>query len=468
MPDLYPHQDRFVADIRAALRQYDSVLGQAPTGFGKTVIAAAMAKSATERGNRSLFLVHRRELVKQTFSTFQSFGIPTGVLAAGWEPDLTATVQIGLIPSMPRRLDLARPRVVFVDEAHLSAAKTWTITVDHYRAAGAKIVGLSATPERLDGKPLDRFQKLIGGPSVRWLIDNNFLSDYRAFAPTLPDLTGVPKRGGDFATGALSAVMATDKIVGDAVTHWRKYARDLRTIGFCVDRDHAGQMAEAFRTAGIPAAPITGAMNDDERRNLIAALADGDLRVLFSVALCSEGFDLSAQIGREVPVEAAIMLRPTQSLALHRQQCGRALRRKPNPAIILDHAGNALRHGLPDDDHDWTLDGRAKRASTNDGTAPLKRCGDCFRVQPAANRQCEQCGVPFPVNTRALENVEGDLIELKRREKQAKEDASRQRRLEESQAKTLDDLVRLGRSRGYRYPEQWAAHRFSARMRRAG
>ena len=166
------------------------------------------------------------------------------------------------------------------------------------------------------------------------------------------------------------------------------------------------------------------------------------------------GFDLSAQVGREVPVETIISLRPTASLALHLQMLGRGLRRKPNPAIFLDHAGNLARHGFPDDEREWTLEGRQARQAAQPNP---RHCPQCHALHRGAT--CPECGYQHPIQARRIEAVEGELAEIARTE------ARLIARREQGQAKSLDELRALAARRGYR--AGWAERVFHARQGRS-
>lgn len=454
---LRPDQETVLEAARAALRRRRRPLIQAPTGFGKTVLSAAMFRGAAEKRNRAFFIVHRQELIEQSRATFSMVGIDHSVIAAGYPFNPGAMVQICSIDTLRRRLDRVEPpRVVVWDECHHLAAATWGRVQQHY--ADAFHVGLSATPARLDGRGLgDHFDELVRGPSVRWLIEGGHLARYKLYAPAAPDLGGVSSVGGDYQKAQLAAAMDSATVVGSAVDQYRRRAPGARAVAFCVSVEHARHTREAFAAAGIRAEVIDGTMDRGARSALIERFRGGDLRVLCSVDLISEGFDLPA-------MECAILLRPTKSLGLYLQQVGRALRTAPGKthAVILDHAGNALAHGLPDDEREWTLDGVDRKPKQRE--ASVRQCASCFAVAPPSAETCPECGTPFPRKPRMVEEVEGDLAEVDADALRARREAAR---AEQSRARTLDELIALGRSRGYRSPERWAAQVFTYRQQRA-
>ena len=430
-----------------------SILIQSPTGSGKTVTAAHIIASAYDKGHTVWFNVHRRELVKQSILTLsESAGIPLGVVAAGFPGNRHERVQVCSVQTLARRWHLLpRPALILWDEAHHAAAASWAAI--HKQFPNAVHIGLSATPERLDGTGLRQwFSKLIKGPSVRWLIENGYLSPYRLFAPEGPDLSGVHMVGGDYNKRELNDAMQKSAVVGDAIQHYRKYCPGRRAVLFAWSIESSQQMAANFNAAGVPAAHVDGGTDPVERDNAIESFKRGDVKVLTNVDLFGEGFDVPA-------IEAVFMLRPTRSLALYLQQCGRALRVLPgkDEALIFDHAGNCRMHGLPDDEREWTLDGRTKRKSKSDA-APVKQCPMCYAVVSAATSACRHCGHKFDVQAREIEQVDGELAEVDVA-------AARHERLrEQAAAKTLDDLIRIGSMRGYRNPEKWAKHVHAARL----
>ena len=437
------------------------VLAQLPTGGGKTAVATHIAESVIARGNSAWFVCHRDELITQTSLTFGKFGLNHSFVASGRRTDLRQPLQLCGIETLKNRLiQLPRPKLVIWDECHHLAAAGWRKVQD--ALPDAFHLGLSATPVRSDRRGLDEyFDEMVNGPEPSWLIDEGYLSDYRAFAPSTPDLSGIRKSGDDISTTGAEAAMRKPKLVGDAVSHWRKLARGLRTVGFCVSIKHSQFMAATFNAAGIPAAHLDGNTPEDERKRVIRDFADGKILVLFNVDLFGEGFDLSAVAQKDVTIDCVIQLRPTYSLGLHLQQLGRALRPAPGKiAILIDHAGNIARHGLPDDERAWTLEGGATAGtgSANDnGPPPPVTCSGCFnQVRRPIPRDCPHCHAPLHVEAKPPEVAEGDLEEIKREDEQRKRSAKFARLKEQGEAETMAELVALAIRRGYKSPQQWA------------
>jgi DNA repair protein RadD len=467
---LRDYQDDMIDSARQALRRAKRVLLQAPTGAGKTVLASFIISETASRGGSAWFICHRAELVEGTSKTFHKFGMPHGYIASGYPMMLHQLVQVCSIDTLKGRLDnLVAPRLAIIDEAHHGGAAGWAMVMDWLRAHGTIIIGLSATPQRLDGKGLDaHFDEMVPGPQTAWLIERGNLSPYRLYAPHSPDMKGVRKQMGDFAKGDAAEKMDKPKLTGDAIAHWHKYARGLRTVVFGITVAHSQHIAEQFNAAGICAAHLDGGTNKGERKRIVQDYAAGRIQVLTNVDLFGEGFDLSSIAQTDVTIDCVMQMRPTQSLALHLQQVGRALRpSEGKTAIILDHAGNSSRHGFPDDEHEWSLEGRqgGRKAANDNAPPPPVTCDGCFQqIRRPTPPCCPSCGKRLLADAKQIEVADGELIEMTDAEKDR---VRAMRKQEEAACKTLDDWVSLGRKRGYDFPMQWAQKRYGYRNRRA-
>lgn len=444
MIQLRPYQQAMIDEARVAYRHgHRAVLFQLPTGGGKTMTASTIVHGAANKGNGTWWLTHRRELAAQASETFYSLDIPHGTIRAGHVSDADALVQVASIQTIIRRLsDLPEPGLIVFDEAHHIGASSWEELFHAFPAA--RILGLTATPWRLDGQGLGKwFSHMVSGPSVSELIESGSLSRYRLFAPAIPDLSGVKTSAGDYQRGSLAKAMDKPQIVGDAISHYRQLCPGKRAVAFAAGVENSKHIAAQFRDAGISAEHVDGSMATEERDAAVERFRRGETLVLSNADLFGEGFDVPA-------IEAAILLRPTKSLSLYLQQAGRALRpcEGKDEAIILDHAGNSLTHGLPDDDREWSLADREKRRRATPSEVPVRQCEECFFVYRPAPK-CPQCGHAPPVKAREIEVVEGSLEEVKRAEAQ-------QKRREIGRARSLDDLIRIGHERGYKNPAFWA------------
>lgn len=462
MLELYPDQKQSIDALRNSMRRHKYILLQGATGSGKTAMATYMIANAKQKNNKTLFLVPRKELLKQTSESFRENNIPHSFMASGYEFNPYASVYIGMVGTLINRLDkLPKINLLIVDETHYGSG-TLDRIIAHFKKQGAYIVGLSATPWKLSGQGLGCwYDNMVCGPSIGDLIENKRLSEYRLFAPNTPDLSGIKISAGDYAKGQLSSFMEQERVlIGNAVNHYREHAMGRLNIAYCVSIKHSQIVCESFKSAGIPAAHIDGKTPDDERRRIIRAFARRELLVLCNCELLTFGFDLSMASGMDITVECMSDLRPTKSLALQMQKWGRVLRYKDYPALIFDHAGNVREFGLPCEDREWSLADRAqKKRGGSEPNIPVRQCEECFFVhRPAPN--CPSCGYEYEINGREIDEVDGILGEV--------DPATfrKQKRSEQGMAKTIDDLIALGYQRGYKNPEFWAAKVYTGRGRK--
>ena len=449
---LYDHQQICVDEVRQQIKNGSkSVLLQAATGAGKSVMAGDFVQGAVAKGNRVWFTVPRKQLLLQMANTFDEFDIDYGVIAAGYKADYNKQVQICSMQSLTNRLHLVTPPdVCIIDEAHYAAAQMDEF-IKWLKDRGVVIVGLSATPWRLDGKPMGMwYTSMVQGETIANLIKGGHLSDYRLFHGAKVDDTGVRKAGGEYIIKDLEDLLWHDKKrISNIAKGYKQHAMGLRTIAYGVSVADCERIAEQLRGEGIEACAISGKTPDDERKRMINAFADGKTNILVNCDLLTFGFDLSSQVGRDVPIEAMIDAAPTMSLSKQLQKNGRALRKKDKPAIILDYVGNMLptNHGLPDDDREWSLLGReVKSGGSKERTIPVRQCEKCdfcFPPQPV----CPYCGHVQSVDERQIDEVDAIMAEV---DKEVMREAAKQKRMEVGKAKTLADLRQIARERGYK------------------
>lgn len=461
---LYEDQEEFVDKLRAALREgYKSVLGVASPAFGKTVVAGYITSEAKKKTGGSVwFLVHRKNLLRQTSQSFWKAGIEHGLITSGKRRS-ELPVQVGTIGTVHSRYpSMTPPTILFIDEAHLAKGRMFETVIEWALSKGSIVIGLTGTPQRLDCKPLDIFQVMIEAKSTGWLIAQGRLSGYEIYStPNLPDVSAVKKSGGDLNREQLAAVMDTKSIVGDAITHWQRYANGLITVCYCVNVQHSKHTAAAFNAAGIPAVHVDADTTAAELKEACEGLADGKYKVLCNCELVIEGFDLSAQVGKDITLECCILLRPTESLARYLQMVFRTLRKKDRPAVILDHAGCVWKHGLPDDEREWSLQGQKKgkrKAADEEPDLQIQQCLECYHVFKAGPDKCPSCGMALPRKGRPeIEVIEGEL------EKIDVSQIRKERKQEQGQARTLRELIELGLRRGMNKPAEWSAITLAAR-----
>lgn len=460
--ELREYQKRDVDALRAAFRRSRRILYVLPTGGGKTVSFCHIISNAAQRGKRTYVVVHRQELVGQTSDKLYQYGTPHGIVRPGVSASPRELVQVCMVQTLARRLDkLPEPDFLVVDEGHHAAAGTWEKILARWPRAFVLLV--TATPERLDGKGLAPFaDEMIVGPSVSELIREGYLAKPRVFAPSNLDLEGVHVVRGDYDQAEVAERVRKSQIVGDAVKHYRDICGGKPAIAFCVNIEEAKKTAEQFRAAGFNSVAIDGNTEDWQRKGALKGLATGSVHVVTSCNLISEGFDCPG-------VYAAILLRPTKSLAMYLQQVGRALRPFPGKenAIILDHVGNVFDHGMPDAPRKWSLEGRKGRRRKDDDepSVPVKQCPNCYRCHAPAP-VCPECGHKY-ANDKAPKVVDGELKELTVDE-QAALMARKSARQEQGRAQTVEDLQRLAAARGYKNPAKWARIIMESRLRKQG
>jgi superfamily II DNA or RNA helicase len=344
-----------------------------------------------------------------------------------------------MVQTVSRRLDsIAAPSLIITDECHHVAAGQYQKILTAFPSAVS--IGFTATPARLDGKGLSAFYgQIIIGQTVEWLMENDFLVRPRYYAPPVQVvLAGIKKRAGDYASDQLAEAMDKPTVTGDAVKHYQRICPGSRAVAFCVNVSHAQHVTDGFNANGIPAGIIHGGLPNAARKEVVQDLADGRIKVMTSVDVISEGFDLPS-------VETAILLRPTTSLGLHLQQIGRILRPSPDKvAVILDHVGNLIRHGLAEDHREWSLEGIPKAAKKSESLG-LKQCKQCFCLHKPAP-ECPECGYSYPVPpARQISYIEANLEEFKRK---PIADALKE-------CKTRKDLITLQKAKGYKPGWVW-------------
>lgn len=455
---LRDYQHLMLLEAARLMRQgYKRILLVAPTGAGKTVMAAALMRSASLLAMTSEFIVHRKELIKQTSRSFDERGINHGFIASGWGFDPQQVTLAG-VQTLVGRLDgLFPPNTAILDEAHHATSDTWARVLSHYD--GCYVIGFTATPCRLDGRGLkEQFDVMVMGPSVATLIARGFLSPYEFYAPDIPDMSNVPVEQGEFQKAGAAAIMGDTKVVGNIVEQYLTLAPGEQGIVFAVNRDTSRKYADAFKAHGIPAMHVDGAMSRKERDYFDDAFRAGDVRMGINVNLFGEGYDVPN-------VSYMADCAPSRSRINVTQRWGRPLRLFPGKtrAIISDHAGNALPtwlggrgHGLPDDEVEYTLEGTEKRKSTvSDDATPITQCTNCFLVYPSARPACPRCGRDVPAKPREVQTDETRKMTKLEREELRKLEAER-RKAEERECKTFKEFLSLGRARGYAKARGWA------------
>lgn len=435
--DLY---EKTVTEMAAGHRR---VLVVAPCGAGKSYLFAEMIKRT--RGE-VLVLTHRLELKQQHEALLEELGITNARVAMV----LTEANRLGVAP---------QPALIISDEAHLSRSQSWMKVLNYY---DTWTVGLTATPCRLDGKPLgDCYDALVVGVDTRWLIDHQRLAPYEYYAPTLVDTSGLRTVAGDYVVSDLERLMNERAIYGDVIESYRRIAPGERSICYCVSVKHAQETAQAFNDAGIRAEYLSSGTPARERWHIMESFRAGNIQVLCNVGIIAEGISIPE-------VSCCMLLRATESVALGIQSQSRCLRYLPGKtAKILDFVGNYLRVGLPDDDREWSLDKpvRKRRDIDENGNFYIRCCPECYMTFPTAPI-CPFCGTEYPLHPREIQAKQDiELQRITEEEAARVEEAKKKSRIEQGRANTFEELVRLGKQRGYKNPAYWAAQVMRGRKR---
>jgi DNA repair protein RadD len=402
MKQLRPYQSNVIERLRARVREgFRRILLVAPTGCGKTEISGALVASARANYSaRILFFAHRLELVDQPVKRFAEWGVTeVGVIRADdHRTNAMMPVQVATVQSLSRR-DLPLADIVIVDEAHRTAGNSYRKILAAY--PDATIIGLTATPCRLDGKPLgDVYDCLEIVESYSSLIKLGFIAEPTVYSTRVPvDLSDVHTRRGDFIDEEVEEVMIAPQIVGNVVEEWLAHSERRRTVVYAVTINHSKTMVAKFVEAGVKAEHLDGETPLDERAAILARLASGETELVSNCQVLTEGWDSPS-------VKCIVMARPTKSLALFMQCVGRGLRpwNDVRP-IVIDCGQNVDRHGLPHEDRQWSLTTEAKR----DPGKKYRMCPACFAY--VSKNPCELCGHAPPVQHREVrEDLSAKLV----------------------------------------------------------
>lgn len=487
MINLRHYQEEAVARVRVCFRNViKSVLFVLATGGGKTVVFTYIAQQMSFRKKRALILVHRVELLRQTSAALNKFDVEHGMINPLYSPSFDNYVQVASVQTIINRLNYLQavnwiPDLIIVDESHHATAGSWRKIINHFSELNPKMhtLGVTATPIRSDGQGLGvhhggLFEDLVLGPTPKWLMEEGYLVKAKVLSPPKQfDPSVLKRKRGDYNARDLENLVNKPVITGDAIDHYEQTCKGAPTIVFCVSVAHTEEVAQAFRERGYRFYAIDGTTEDETRKRILNGLADGSVQGVCSCDLINEGTDVPA-------ATAAILLRYTQSLGLHLQQIGRVLRPVYAPgynletregrlaaiaasekpyAYVLDHVGNVgswvgsefiPNHGLPEEEHEWSLDGEVKkRGKKKNEEAPIRiqQCLSCYAVHEPSP-VCPECGHVYEIRNNKPKHVEGQLQEVTEDKIQKKE-----KRQEVGQAESLDDLRKIAEERGYK--EGW-------------
>lgn len=432
---LYDYQENLVSKTRKAyIDGYKAPCIVAPCGAGKSIMIAEVAKMTTEKGNRVLFLVHRKELLDQIQETFKTVGVNFDL------------VTFGMVMTIVNKLDrLPKPSLIITDENHHGLAASYKKIYNYF--SDVLRLGFTATPIRLNGSGLgDVNDLLIEEVSVSWLIEHKRLAPYEYYAPKLIDTDELKKAStGDFTKKSMDKAVG-NTIYGDVIKHYESLAENEQAIAYCHSIEASKHTAEIFNQAGYKAAHIDAKTPKIDRELIIQRFRNKEIKILCNVDLIGEGFDVP-------DCTTVIMLRPTKSLSLFIQQAMRGMRYRPNKtSIIIDHVGNVNQFGLPDTERKWTLAAKKKTNTGSDIT--VVQCKKCFGAyEQNTERLCPYCGFKQPVETKESTLKKDEAKDLEKVNKSDFKIVMDFRNPED--CRSLKELQELAKNRGYKPGWAW-------------
>jgi DNA repair protein RadD len=415
---LRPYQEKAINDVRDMWRGGKrATIIVAPTGAGKTTVGVEIINGAVKKGSKIYWIVHRRELVRQACERLTTFGVDYGVIMRGHLREAWKPVQVCSVQTLLRRPHTNNPDIYFIDECHRALGDSYLKILA--ASPKARLIGLTATPWRTDGRGLGHlFDSIVECSSPAELTEQGFLVPARVFAPSAPDLEGLRKTAGDYNQKQLAERSDKATLIGDIVSHWKRLASGVRTVCFAVSIEHSKHIVQRFRDAGIPAEHLDGTTPQDDRDAILKRLESGQTRIVSNVGVWTEGIDIPS-------IGAVILARPTASSGLYLQMAGRALRpcEGKDEAIILDHAGCTMQHGFVTDDREFDIDGltqRRKKGEAAERSVSVRICKSCYAAFPSTVNNCPGilqdgtiCGQPYIVE-RQVEEAAGELEEVQR------------------------------------------------------
>ncbi len=374
--ELRPYQQDWIEDIFSSWsRGNRRVLGQMACGAGKTVCFAYISNYFLQREQRVLAIAHRIELIEQAANKFREItGVDVGIIKGKTKLNLEAPIQVASIQTLAQRKHLPyNIGLVVIDECHHASASTYRQVIEHY--SQAKILGVTATPERIDGQGFEElFEDMIVGYPTEKLIQEGYLSRFRLFATDQTISTkGIEKSDGDFNSKDLALTVTNQLSVEDIYKNYCQLVKDKTTIIYAASIAHSKEITKYFTENDIKAEHIDGDTSPKERFNILERFQSGATKVLTNYEILLEGYDYH-------DVECVFCVRPTASPMLWLQMTGRALRISSSKsfATIIDVTENWKQHGLPDDARKWSLSA-SSMLSQYRGLIKCENCTHIFR-----------------------------------------------------------------------------------------
>lgn len=407
---LRPYQSETIANILESMRQGNKhIIVQQPPRTGKTVIMAEIARRTTDKGNRVIFLIHRKEVLAQAIETFKADGVDMSLATMGMVQTLTR--QVARLPA---------PQLILVDEAHHAIAKSYQRILKAF--PDAYVLLFTATPVRTGHEQLDKItDAIISGKSIKWLTDQGYLAPFRYFS--MPDIDTVKLKKsstGDYTTGSMDEAI-NKAVYGDVIEQYNEHAKGMQAVCYSYSVASAKMLADRFNEAGISAVEVDGETPEERRDELVQRFRDQKIKVMVNVNLFTEGIDLPN-------VDCVIMVRPTQSLALYLQFAMRCLNpRKGKKAVIIDHVENWKRFGTPSADRDWTQAiVTSKKRNKAGSIPPTVQCSQCmmvWEIKDLINGCCPECGFKITKDRKPVEVVKTNLVEIDQEAENARYEA---------------------------------------------
>lgn len=461
---LRDYQQETVDNIYRSMKQGNRrIIIQQPPRTGKTVIMAEIARKTTGKGNRVMFIIHRKEVLAQAKSTFEQQNVNMGLAT------------MGMVQTLTRRVNkLTEPQLILIDEAHHALSQSYRRIIDAF--PNAYILYFTATPIRTGHDQLDQIaDNIIVGKSIKWLTQHHFLAPFHYYGLGDIDRSKLRKQNGDYSSQSMDEAIS-HQIYGHIVQQYQRLASGKQAVVYCHSIESAKKVTEQFTQAGITAAEIDGDTDAKVRDQFVQKFRNQELTILANVNLFTEGVDLPN-------VDCVIMARPTSSLALYLQFSMRCLNpRKGKTAVIIDHVDNFLNFGLPSSDRNWSeaIVTKDKRKSSNnaDNGPAIAQCNYCFGTfyrDQVKDNCCPLCGHELREENKDYKIVNVDLQEIK--ENQAVEHRKKmiQQILNDQvmanvadkspgQLHTLKELQAYAKL--HNYSAGWAWHQFNNRRKK--
>lgn len=401
---LHDYQAAAVPQLREAVMRHGSAVYVLPTGGGKTHVAAEIARLAGDKGTQTLFVVHRRELVQQATDTMRRAqpDMAIGYFARGWPSIPFAPMQVGMVQTMARREMDIEPGLIVLDEAHHIRASTWMKIVERWPKVPR--IGLTATPERRDGKGLgEAFSVMVEGPSIRELVSRQRLAPVRVVRVPAGaiDATRLRRSGSDYSVKSLDEQVGP-KVIAAAAAAYQRYAAGRSAIFFGVNRRHSEAVADQLRERGVKAEHVDGTDHPARRDRIMQMFRDREIDCVCNVSLIDEGFDAPS-------CDCVMLGRLTRSVPRYLQAAGRAMRYMlGKTGLIIDLSGTSHDLGLPDDPRQWSLEDGYIEPELG-GEKPLIKARPCRACHSLIrDTRCPFCGV---LQGEEVQEVEVELEE---------------------------------------------------------